>query len=166
MGQGFLNAVPGAYYAGQSQIAWGEGRYFLSAGLYAAALGDAAMGVLTLGESTAAVGAARGAAVAGRELVNVTHFTSAEGVAAIEEAGALRAGSFVALPGEVSGLNALQVESALEIQAGRGAFSVTFQTPASNLLTPFNGPLTSGFRTQFQLLDPAPIGHGSFIPTP
>ncbi len=94
------------------------------------------------------------------------HFTSEEGVAAIESSGALRAGSFVALPGEVSGLTATEVEGALEIQAGRGAFSYTFQTPASNLLTPFNGPLTSGLRTQFQLLNPVPISPGSFIPVP
>ena len=65
LGQGFLNAVPGAYYAGQSQIAWGEGRYALSAGLYAAALGDAALGVLTLGESTALNGSVRAVATQG-----------------------------------------------------------------------------------------------------
>jgi RHS repeat-associated protein len=106
-----------------------------------------------------AVGAAEG-------VVTVTHFTSAEGVVAIEGAGALRAGSFVALPSEVSGMSVLQVETALEIQAGRGAFSVTFQTPASNLLTPFNGSVTSGLRTQFQLFEPVPIGPGSFISTP
>jgi len=72
----------------------------------------------------------------------------------------------VALPSEVSGMSALQVETALEIQAGRGAFSATFRMPASNLLTPFNGPVTSGLRTQFQLLEPIPVGPGTFIPTP
>jgi RHS repeat-associated protein len=59
LGQGFLNAVPGAYYAGQSQIAFGEGRYLLSAGLYAAALGDAALGVFTFGQGTALTGSVR-----------------------------------------------------------------------------------------------------------
>jgi len=98
------------------------------------------------------------------DLVTVTHFTSAEGVAAIE-GGALRAGSFVAVPGEVSGLTATEVESALEIQSGRGAFSYTFQPPASNLVTPFNGPFTSGLRTQFQLVNPVPVAPGSFVPT-
>ena len=94
-------------------------------------------------------GAVEGAA----ELVIVTHFTSAEGVAAIE-GGALRAGSFVAVPGEVSGLTAMEVESALEIQAGRGAFSYTFRTPSSNLVTPLNGPFTSGLGTSVPVSEP------------
>src|SRR5579864_5778078 len=39
-------------------------------------------------------------------------------------------------------------------RAGQGT---RLAAPASNLLTPFNGPLTSGLRTQFQLLNPAPV---------
>lgn len=58
------------------------------------------------------------------------------------------------------------MEKALEIQSGRGAFSHTFQTPWSNLETPFNGPLTSGMRTQYVLRDPVPVTPGSFVPTP
>ncbi len=69
------------------------------------------------------------------------------------------------LEGEIVGLSAAEVESALELQAGRGAYSVTFETPASNLMTPFNGPLTSGGTTQFQLSQPVPIGPGMFLPT-
>jgi hypothetical protein len=62
LGEGFLNLVPGRYYAAQSQLALSEGRYLLSAGLFVAALGDAALGVATLGESTAIIGSIRAAA--------------------------------------------------------------------------------------------------------
>jgi hypothetical protein len=100
------------------------------------------------------------------ELATVVHYTSADGAVAIEGSGALRAGSYVTLPEEVAGMTPSEVEAALEIQAGRGAFSHTFQTPVSNLTTPFNGPITSGLKIQFQLLKEVPIRPGSFIPTP
>jgi RHS repeat-associated protein len=100
------------------------------------------------------------------ELVTAAHFTSAEGAAAIEASGTLRAGSFVTLPSEVSGMTASEVEGALELQSGRGAFSTTFRTPASNLSPAFNGQLTSGNAFQWQLTAPVRIGPGSFGPTP
>jgi RHS repeat-associated protein len=117
-------------------------------------------------EAPAGVGSEIVAAEGTADLVTVTHFTSAEGAAAIEGSGALRAGSFVTLPSEVTGLSATEVESALEIQSGRGAFSATFQTPASNLGAAFNGPFTSGNALQWQLNDPVPIAPASFVPTP
>jgi hypothetical protein len=58
---------------------------------------------------------------------------------------------------DLSGLSASEVESALESGPGKGAFSTTFQTPASNLGPAFNGPLTSGFQPQFQLINPTPV---------
>jgi len=39
----------------------------------------------------------------------------------------------------------------------------TFETPVSNLMTPFNGPVTSGNAIQFQLVNPTPVP--PFIPT-
>jgi RHS repeat-associated protein len=57
--EGFMNAVPGAYYAGQSQLAWGRGEYGYSVLLYSAALADAAAGVLTFGESSLLTSSAR-----------------------------------------------------------------------------------------------------------
>ena len=95
--------------------------------------------------------------------VTVTHFTSAEGATAIGESNTLNAGSFVTTS-NLSGLSASEVESALEIGAGKGAFSTTFQTPASNLGPAFNGPFTSGGAPQFQLVNPTPVP--PFIPTP
>jgi len=99
------------------------------------------------------------------DLISVVHFTSAEGASAIEASGTLRAGSFVAMPNEVAGLGTSEVETMLEIQAGRGALSATLKTPSSNLAVPFNGPTTSGEATQFQLLNPIPVKPGSFVPT-
>jgi RHS repeat-associated protein len=103
------------------------------------------------------------AAEVAESLVTVSHFTSVEGAAAISETGTLNAGSFVTTS-DLSGLSASEVESALEIQAGRGATSTTFQTPASNLGPAYNGPLTSGGAPQFQLANPTPVP--PFIPTP
>lgn len=96
----------------------------------------------------------------------VTHFTSAEGAAAIEGSGALRQGSFVAPASEVAGMSARAAETFLEIGAGRGAMQATFRVPADALRVPFNGPVTSGGATQFQLTRPWPISPGSFTPTP
>lgn len=59
LGQGFLNAVPGAYYAGQSQLAWQQGSYWYGAALYGAALADAFVGVATFGQGSLASGAIR-----------------------------------------------------------------------------------------------------------
>jgi RHS repeat-associated protein len=98
------------------------------------------------------------------EGVTVTHFTDAAGVQAITESGTLQSGTYVTLPGEVSGLDASQVESALEIQPGRGTFSTTIQVPRSQLAVPENGAFTSGGKIQFQLTEPA--ARGPFTPTP
>ena len=96
-------------------------------------------------------------------LVTVTHFTSAEGATAIGPGGTLNAGSFVTTS-NLSGLSQSEVETALEIDAGKGAYSTTFQTPASNLGPAFNGPLTSGGKPQFQLINPTQVT--TFTPTP
>src|SRR5207253_1542658 len=63
-------------------------------------------------------------------------FTDAATVAKIQNGtGTLNAGSFVTFPSEVAGMNASQVEAALEINAGKGAYSTTFQTQV-NFYTP------------------------------
>jgi RHS repeat-associated protein len=107
---------------------------------------------------------AKSAAGAGRGLTTVTHFTDKAGVKIITESGSLRAGTFVTVPSEVRGLAVTQVEKALEIAAGKGAYSITFQTPATNLATPFNGPLTSGLKVQFQLVHPVSVRGSTFAP--
>jgi filamentous hemagglutinin len=66
LAQGFLNAIPGAYYAGQSQLAWQQDQYAISVVLYAGALADAAIGVLTLGQGSLAIGAVRSTTIAAR----------------------------------------------------------------------------------------------------
>jgi len=99
------------------------------------------------------------------DMVTVTHFTDAQTVVNIQNGTrTLNAGTFVTLPSEVAGMNASQVETALEIDAGKGAYSSTFQTPAENLGPAFNGSLTSGGKIQFQLINPTPPG--PFVPTP
>ena len=113
-------------------------------------------------EATAEVSEAVIAAEEAGDLVTVTHFTSAEGAAAIGEGGTLNTGSFVTTS-NLSDLSAAEVESTLEIDAGKGAFSTTFQTPASNLGPAFNGPFTSGGAPQFQLINPTPVT--TFVPT-
>jgi RHS repeat-associated protein len=100
-----------------------------------------------------------GAAAVGGDLVTVTHFTDAATADAIAEGGGvLNSGTFVTVPGEAEVLSAPEVESTLEIDAGRGAYSATFQTPVSNLAIPENGALTSGGATQYQLINPTPVG--------
>ena len=89
--------------------------------IYAAILSD--------GTSALMIGRMRIAAEGAADLVTVTHFTSTEGALAIGEGGTLNAGSFVTTS-DLSGLSASEVESALEIGPGKGAFSTTFQTPA------------------------------------
>lgn len=116
---------------------------------------------LALGTSATASSLARGSTTA-----TVVHFTSVEGAAAIEASGALRAGSFVTLPSQVRGMGPAAVEALLEIQPGRGAMSATLTVPRDILTTPFNGPVTSGGATQFQLLRSVPLRPGSFVPNP
>ncbi len=65
----------------------------------------------------------------------------------------------------MSELFASEVESLLEIGPGKGANSITFDTPTSNLNVPGNGPTTSGGATQFQLENPQPIDPTKFEPT-
>src|SRR5882762_2396650 len=52
------------------------------------------------------------------EMVTVTHFTGAEGAAAIGEGGSLNAGSFVTTS-NLSGMSAGEVEATLEINSSR-----------------------------------------------
>ncbi len=69
-------------------------------------------------------------------------------------------------PGEIpAGATSGQVESTLEIGAGKGANSVTFDTPNSNLAVPENGPTTSGGATQYQLKEPTQIDPTKFKKT-
>jgi hypothetical protein len=72
----------------------------------------------------------------------------------------------VTTPGEIpADATSGQVESLLEIGPGKGANSVTFQTPTSNLTTPENGATTSGGAAQYQLKDPTPIDPTKFKKT-
>jgi RHS repeat-associated protein len=98
-----------------------------------------------------------------RATTTVIHYTSEEGVAAITQSGVLRSGTYVALPNEVAGLSSTGVETALEIEAGRGRFSTTIEVLTSNLKIPANGTVTSGAKTQFQLI--RPVAPGPFVPT-
>jgi RHS repeat-associated protein len=97
----------------------------------------------------------------------VTHFTSDAGMEAITESGFLRAGTYVTTPGEIpTGATSGEVESLLEIGPGKGANSITFDTPNSNLTIPENGPTTSGGASQYQLQQPTPIDPTKFKSTP
>jgi hypothetical protein len=59
-GQTIINsAVPGAYYAGQAELAFRDGRYLLGTAHSVASVLEAGIGVFTLGRSTAALGAVR-----------------------------------------------------------------------------------------------------------
>jgi RHS repeat-associated protein len=115
-----------------------------------------------------AVGAAAGAGegALASTTTSVTHFTSDAGMAAISESGTLNAGTWVTLPSEIpAGTSSAEVESFLEISPGKGANSITFDTPSSNLAVPGNGPTTSGGATQFQLKNPQAINPTKFKPT-
>jgi hypothetical protein len=96
----------------------------------------------------------------------IVHYTSQEGAAAITQSGSLNAGTYVTVPGQVTGMNAAQVEAALEIQAGRGTVSITARTTTGNLVVPANGPLTSGGAVQYQIVRPVPVGSATFTPNP
>jgi RHS repeat-associated protein len=106
------------------------------------------------------------------ELTTVTHFTNDFGVDMITGAsGVLRGGgattgTFVAPAGEIpAGATSSQVESLLEVGAGKGTNSITFETPTSNLVVPGNGQKTSGQVTQFQLKEPVQIDPTKFKKT-
>jgi RHS repeat-associated protein len=115
----------------------------------------------------AAISASGGGAASEVATTTVSHFTSDAGMAAISESGALRAGTFVTTTGEIpAGATSGEVESLLEIGPGKGANSLTFDTPNSNLVVPENGPTTSGGAAQFQLKNPTPIDPTKFKPTP
>jgi hypothetical protein len=87
----------------------------------------------------------------------VVHYTDAAGKASIEASGSLRAGTFVTKPGEVRGMSAAQIESRLEIQPGKGAYSFSGRVPNKNLAVPANGPTTSGGAWQRVLKKPAEV---------
>jgi RHS repeat-associated protein len=126
---------------------------------------DVQMGNLVTSVGIGAVSGAIGAA--GQEIVTVVHFTDSATAQAIEASGAIRAGSYVTLPGEIPvGSSAAQVESILEIRPGSGAASATVEVQSSSLITPPNGTTTSGGAVQFQTTTPIPVGPGSFVPTP
>jgi hypothetical protein len=75
-------------------------------------------------------------------------------------------GTFVTTPSEIpAGTTSSGVESLLEIGPGKGANSVTFETPNSNLVVPENGPTTSGGAQQFQLKEPVKIDPSKFKKT-
>jgi hypothetical protein len=97
------------------------------------------------------------------ELITVRSYTNAAGREGISSSGAMRADSWVTLPGQIPARSGhLQVEKILEIQPGRGSHYLDFQVPASNLRVPANGPTTSGGAVQFQLNNPVPIDPSTF----
>ena len=118
--------------------------------------------------------ATEGAATAtADDLISVTHFTDDNGVAQITQAdgilwgGGPEKGTFVTPTSEIpSGATAGDIESLLEIKPGRGANSITFDTPASNLAVPANGAKTSGQATQFRLVNPTKVDPFKFAKTP
>ena len=103
----------------------------------------------------------------------VMHFTNDTGVMMITEAGGVlngggtATGTFVTpASGIPAGATAPDIESLLEIGPGKGTNSITFDTPNSNLVTPANGPTTSGGAQQFQLQNPTQVDVTQFKPTP
>jgi YD repeat-containing protein len=120
-------------------------------------------GLIYLGAGLAPLGGleAVGAEEAGETggLVTVVHYTNDAGAAAIKASGFIRAGSYVTLPSEIpAGASASEIETLLEIEAGKGATSFTFQVPQSQLLIPEGGMATSGGALQFQLGEPYALG--------
>jgi RHS repeat-associated protein len=132
----------------------------------------ATQAVVTTGAGLAAgpaIGALESASMGAESLATtaVTHFTSDARMAAISESGTLNAGTWVTLPSEIpAGSSSSAVENLLEIGPGKGANSITFDTPSSNLVVPGNGPTTSGGAVQFQLSESQPINPANFTPTP
>jgi RHS repeat-associated protein len=97
----------------------------------------------------------------------VTHFTDdATAQAITDSGGVLYRGTYVTTPGEVpAGATSTQVERLLEIGPGKGQNSITFDTPNSNLMSPENGPTTSGGARQFRLKGPTRIDPWKFKKT-
>lgn len=88
-------------------------------------------------------------------------------MAAISETGTLNAGTWVTLPSQIpAGSSSSAIEDLLEISPGKGANSITFDTPTSNLGVPESGATTSNGALQFQLLSPQPIDPAAFLQTP
>jgi RHS repeat-associated protein len=121
---------------------------------------------------TVATAVAGGYAASGSTTTSVTHFTNDAGVGLITDAGGVlrgggqATGTFVAPTSEIpTGATGSQVEQLLEIAPGKGANSITFETTNSNLVTPANGPTTSGEVTQFQLKEPVQIDPTKFKKT-
>jgi RHS repeat-associated protein len=125
----------------------------------------AALGPKVIGAVGRAV--AGGSSVAAASTTTVVHFTNDAGMQAISTAGELNAGTFVTLTSEIpAGATGSAVENLLEIAPGKGANSIAFETPTSNLTTPANGATTSGGATQFTLVEPQPIDPTKFTKTP
>jgi RHS repeat-associated protein len=100
----------------------------------------------------------KAAAGAPEGMTTVRHYTDAAGKEAISDAGSLRPGTFVTLPGEIPSRSGhLQIEKALEIQPGRGSNYIDVEVPSSRLRVPSNGRTTSGGAWQRQLSDEVPI---------
>ncbi len=135
-----------------------------------AATAGIAAGGLGLWNAATAPAATAPATAADNSLVTVTHYTDEAGMQAISQSGTVGTPTlqpFVTLPSEIpAGSTAADVEQILEIQPGRGQYSISFQTPASNLQIPANGTFTSGGAQQFQLINPEPINPANFVPTP
>jgi RHS repeat-associated protein len=110
-----------------------------------------------------------GAGSAGSESVTVTHFTDEAGMAAISEyqsVGTATIQPYVTLPSEIPpNATAGEIEELLEIAPGRGSYSITFRTSASNLVTPANGATTSNGAIQYLLAKPVPINPSDFVLT-
>ena len=121
-----------------------------------------------IGGATATTGFALASAgtAAERTSVTVVHYTDAAGKASIEASRQLRAGTWVTKPGEVSGLNAAQIESKLEIRPGRGQYSATAKVKRRDLYVPSNGPRTSEGAWQRRLKSPCEIPDGGCVQTP
>jgi RHS repeat-associated protein len=169
--QGLANAVSTAvtaYGTADGRKAMTDQFKSLSTQDKAAVVTEALVG----GAVAGAAKATTGGAPATEATTTVTHFTSDAGVAAITDAGGILngggtvSGTFVAAAGDIpAGATSSQVESLLEIGPGKGANSITFDTPNSNLVIPGNGPTTSGGATQFQLQQPTQINPSKFVKT-
>jgi RHS repeat-associated protein len=111
--------------------------------------------------------AATGGAPAAEATTTVTHFTNDATVSALTATGEpLNAGSYVTLPSQIPvGASATEIEQLLEITPGKGANSITFDTPNSNLVIPDNGPTTSGQAVQLQLQQPTQVDPSKFVKT-
>ena len=144
-----------------------------SAGQTALAVGGDVLKAAAIAAPAVGALAGSGAAASDAATTTVMHFTNDAGVAAITESGGILpgggalTGTFVTpASGIPAGATAGEVESLLEIGPGKGANSITFDTPNSNLAIPGNGSTTSGGASQFQLVNPTPIDPTKFKTTP